>query len=184
MRGRANQAHEIPRAVNSTGGGGILDRPAARWQNASSFLDQNFFGLTRPAAMKQFFLRLFTWWNGQTFGTQLWTWLYGEFVGEDEFGNRYHRTRGGKIDKALGFERRWVIYNGYAEASTIPPSWHGWMHHTVDTPPTQESYKPFAWQKPHRQNMTGTPGALRPIGSTLAQGRRPKATGDYKAWSP
>jgi len=32
--------------------------------------------------------------------------------------------------------------------------------------------------------MTGTPGALRPAGSTLAQGRRPKATGDYKAWSP
>ncbi|MBV9260409.1 MAG: NADH:ubiquinone oxidoreductase subunit NDUFA12, partial [Pseudolabrys sp.] len=26
--------------------------------------------------------------------------------------------------------------------------------------------------------------ALRPSGSTLAQGRRPKATGDYKAWSP
>ncbi len=26
------------------------------------------------------------------------------------------RTKGGKIDSALGFERRWVIYNGYAEA--------------------------------------------------------------------
>ncbi len=60
--------------------------------------------------MKTFLLRLFTWWNGQTFGTQLWTWLYGEFVGEDEFGNRYYRTKGGKIDPALGFERRWVIY--------------------------------------------------------------------------
>jgi hypothetical protein len=41
------------------------------------------------AAMKNFLLRFFTWWNGQTFGTQLWTWLYGEFVGQDEFGNRY-----------------------------------------------------------------------------------------------
>ena len=47
--------------------------------------------------MKKFLLRFFTWWNGQTFGTQLWTWLYGEFVGEDEFGNRYFRTRRGKI---------------------------------------------------------------------------------------
>ena len=44
---------------------------------------------------------------------------------------------GGKIDPTLGFERRWVIYNGYAEASTMPPSWHGWMHHTVDVPPTR-----------------------------------------------
>ena len=31
--------------------------------------------------MKQFFLKLFTWWNGQTFGTQLWTWRFGELVG-------------------------------------------------------------------------------------------------------
>ena len=86
--------------------------------------------------MKSFLLRLFTWWNGQTFGTQLWTWRYGEFVGEDEFGNRYYRTRDGKIDPALCLERRWVIYNGYAESSTVPPSWHGWLHHTVDVPPT------------------------------------------------
>ena len=34
--------------------------------------------------MKSFLLRLFTWWNSQTFGTQLWTALYGELVGEDE----------------------------------------------------------------------------------------------------
>ena len=59
--------------------------------------------------MKTFFLRFFTWWNGATFGTLLTTSLYGEFVGEDEFGNRYYRTKGGKIDPALGFERRWVI---------------------------------------------------------------------------
>jgi NADH:ubiquinone oxidoreductase subunit len=140
--------------------------------------------LSTCAPMKSFLLRVFTWWNVQTFGTQLWTWLYGEFVGEDEFGNRYFRTRGGKIDRTLGFERRWVIFNGYAEATSIPPSWHGWIHHTVDMPPTQENYKPRNWQKPHRPNLTGTPGAWRPTGSTLAQGRRPKATGDYKAWTP
>ena len=62
--------------------------------------------------MKLFFLKIFTWWNGQTFGTQLWTWRFGELVGEDEQGNRYFRTSGGKIDPTLGFERRWVIYNG------------------------------------------------------------------------
>lgn len=134
--------------------------------------------------MKTFLLKFFTWWNGQTFGTQLWTWRFGEVVGEDEGGNRYYRTKGGKIDPALGFERRWVIYNGLAEPSRVPPSWHGWLHHTVDVPPTQENYKPRPWQKPHRANMTGTPGAHRPTGSTLAQGRRPKATGDYKPWAP
>ena len=49
--------------------------------------------------MKSFLLKLFTWWNSQTFGTQFWTWMYGEAVGEDEFGNRYYRTCGGKIDQ-------------------------------------------------------------------------------------
>ena len=136
------------------------------------------------SAMKSFLLKLFTWWNSQTFGTQFWTWMYGEAVGEDEFGNRYYRTSGGKIDpRMLGFERRWVIYNGYTEASTVPPSWHGWLHHTVDVPPTQENYKPRAWQKPHRRQFDRHAGAYRPPGSTLAAGRRPKATGDYKAWS-
>ena len=134
--------------------------------------------------MKTLILRILTWWNSQTFGTQLWTKLYGEFVGEDEFGNRYYRTKGGKIDPHLGFQRRWVIYNGYTEASTVPPSWHGWLHHTVDEPPTEEKYKARSWQKPHRANLTGSPAASRPTGSTLAQGRRPKATGDYRAWSP
>ena len=105
-----------------------LDTKAARWQNGPTLNARQ-----RAAAMKSFLLKIFTWWNSQTFGTQLWTWLYGEFVGEDEFGNRYYRTRGGKIDPTLGFERRWTIFNGYTEASTIPPSWHGWMHHTVDT---------------------------------------------------
>jgi NADH:ubiquinone oxidoreductase subunit len=80
-------------------------------------------------ARNEFPAALLPWWNGWTIGTQVWTSLYGEFVGEDEFGNRYFRTRGGKIDPNLGFERRWVIYNGVAEASTVPPSWHGWLHH-------------------------------------------------------
>jgi NADH:ubiquinone oxidoreductase subunit len=157
-----------------------LDSAAARWhQTADKHASVN----TR-AAMKTFLLRFFTWWNGQTFGTQVWTKLHGEFVGEDEFGNRYYRTKGGKIDPTLGLERRWVIYNGVAEASRVPPSWHGWLHHTVDVLPTQDKTAPHPWEKPHRPNLTGTPNAHRPTGSTLAQGRRPKATGDYKAWSP
>jgi NADH:ubiquinone oxidoreductase subunit len=134
--------------------------------------------------MKTFLLRFFTWWNGATFGTLFWTWLHGEFVGTDEFGNRYYRRRGGRADPGLGFERRWVIYNGLAEPSRVPPSWHGWLHHTVDVPPTQEGYQPRAWQKPHVPNLTGEPGAYRPLGSMLATGQRPRVTGDYEAWTP
>ena len=128
--------------------------------------------------MKTFLLRFFTWWNGQTFGTQLWTWRYGELVGQDEFGNRYYRTRGGKIDPTLLMERRWVIYNGEAEASMVPPSWHGWLHHTVDLPPTEESYKPRPGRSrtgrisPARRPRTGRPARR----WRRAAGRRRPAT--------
>ena len=71
-----------------------------------------------------------------------------------------------------------------AEASMVPPTWHGWLHHTVDVPPTQSSAKPWPWEKPHRPNLTGTPLAWRPPGSVLAEGVRPPATGDYKPWTP
>ena len=134
--------------------------------------------------MKDWLLQIFTWWNGQTIGTRFHTWRQGERVGEDEFGNVYYRTKGGVKDKALGFQRRWVIYKGDAEASKVPPGWNGWLHHTVDVAPSEESYQPREWQQPHQQNWTGTALAYRPQGSTLAEGERPAATGDYEAWTP
>ena len=134
--------------------------------------------------MNQNILHFFTWWNGTTLGTRLHTWRFGERVGEDEFGNVYYRTAGGKVDPTIGVQRRWVRYNGYAEASAIPPGWWGWMHHQVDVPPSETTYAAREWEKPHRQNLTGTARAYRPKGSTLSSGQRPAATGDYKAWSP
>jgi len=134
--------------------------------------------------IKDFLLRFFTWWNGATLNTLFYTWRQGELVGHDQFGNAYYRTRGGAIDPALGFERRWVIYNGVSEASATPPGWNGWLHHTVDTPPTAEDYKPHPWELPHMANPTGTPAAIRPDGSTLRPGPRQPTGGDYEAWSP
>lgn len=131
-------------------------------------------------AMKKFLIQFFTWWNGTTLNTRFHTWRHGTKVGEDEFGNVYYQ---GGMDSE-GRTRRWVIYNGYSEASTIPPGWHGWMHHKVDVPPTQENYQAREWQKPHRPNMTGTPDAYRPRGSILVGEDRPRVTGDYDAWTP
>jgi NADH:ubiquinone oxidoreductase subunit len=134
--------------------------------------------------MKQFLLRFFTWWNGANLNTLYYTRRHGELVGHDEFGNAYYQTKGGKIDPGLGFVRRWVIYNGVAEASMTPPGWNGWLHRTVDVPPTGESYTPYAWELPHLGNPTGTPAAVRPKGSTLRHGRRQASGGDYQAWIP
>ena len=124
--------------------------------------------------MKNFFLQFFTWWHSQTLGTRFHTWRHGNKVGEDAQGNVYYQAG----------ERRWVIYNGAAEASRIPAGWHGWMHHRTDTPPSEEAYEHRSWELPHKENLTGTVGAYRPKGSILNPEKRPEVTGDYEAWSP
>ncbi|MCW5695422.1 MAG: NADH:ubiquinone oxidoreductase subunit NDUFA12 [Bauldia sp.] len=126
--------------------------------------------------MKQFILQFFTWWNGQTLGTRFHTWRRGKLVGTDEAGNRYYRDPRN--------DRRWVIYNGVAEASAIPPGWHAWMHRTTDTAPPDSNYRRRSWEKPHQPNLTGTPRAYRPPGSILNPAERPKVTGDYEPWVP
>lgn len=135
--------------------------------------------------MKNLLLMIFTWWKGQTFGAWVNTRLNGEFVGEDEFGNRYYRTKGGAVDKCLGFQRRWVIYKADADASCIPAGWNGWIHHRVDVAPSEEQgYRPWPWQQPHMANPTGTAAAYRPQGSILGAVKRAPTGGDYEAWKP
>lgn len=116
-----------------------------------------------------------------TIGTRIFTWLRGEHVGADQFGNQYYQDR-----KPVKGQRRkrWVMYNGEVEASRVPPDWHGWLHHTVDTPPPAAGLPRREWQKDHVPNLTGTAEAYRPPGHVLSGGRRDKATGDYEPWKP
>ena len=65
--------------------------------------------------------KIFTWWNQDTFGTRIKTILFGKFVGQDSFGNKYYESKNGK---------RWVIYSGEIDASKIPVEWYSWIHHT------------------------------------------------------
>jgi len=120
--------------------------------------------------------QIFTWWNGQTLGTKLFTALRGELVGEDADGNRFYRSADGV--------RRWVIYGGEAEASNVSPDWHGWLHRTYEDPPKDGSLPRKAWEKDHVPNLTGTDGAYRPPGSVLTPQARPQVGGDYEAWQP
>ena len=127
-------------------------------------------------SFKELLIEVFTWWNGQTLGTRFYTWRMGQRVGEDDQGNIYYQTKDAK--------RRWVIYNGEAEASRISPDWHGWLHHTFEEPPTVEPLKRQSWERDHIPNLTGTVHAWRPQGSIARSGERQKATGDYEAWRP
>lgn len=128
------------------------------------------------------FSEIFSWWGGNTWSNRLYTALRGRHVGTDEMGNRYYEQSKGI--GPLGKPRRWVIYKTLAEASHIPPGWHGWMHYTTDVPPTEEEYKPRAWEKPHRTNKTGSSEAYRPPGSILNPDYQTKEIGEYKAWRP
>lgn len=118
--------------------------------------------------------RIFTWWDGQSFGTQLWTSRNGTKVGEDAQGNIYYRN--------ADDSRRWVIYNGENEASRVSPDWHGWLHHTWDEPPTEANLPRKAWEKPHQENLTGTMAAYAPAGSIRKAA--PAERSDYEAWTP
>ena len=113
-----------------------------------------------------------------SFGTWLHTKLHGIKVGEDSTGNVYYKS---KRLRFAGREERWVVYNGEAEASKVPPEWHAWLHHTTDAPidaPTRP------WQKPHQPNMTGTDKAYLPPGHDRRGGDAPKMGTGYTAWKP
>ena len=119
-------------------------------------------------------MRAVTWWNGSTIGTQIFTARHGVRVGEDAAGNVFYRSKDGK--------RRWVIFNGEAEASRVGPDWHGWLHHTWDEPPTDRPLQRKPWEKPHLPNLTGTAEAYAPPGSIRRV--QPVERRDYEPWTP
>ena len=96
---------------------------------------------------------IFTWWNRQTFGTFLKTLFFGKYVGSDEFGNKYYRSKNNE---------RWVIYAKNIEATKITSDWYLWMHHTIDKAPNFKENK-FSWQKKHLENQTGTKNSYKPV---------------------
>lgn len=125
-------------------------------------------------------MKIFTWWDGATIGTALYSARKGKRVGEDHQGNVYYE--GGS--DVHGVPRRWVIYNGVNDASRVPAEWHGWLHHTIDGTPESNLPPPRIWEKDYVPNQTGTVNAYRPGGAIEHGGQRAMATGDYEAWSP
>ena len=110
---------------------------------------------------------IFVWWNRQTIGTRIQTLLFGKFVGEDNFGNKYYKSKSGK---------RWVIYSGEVDASKIPDDWYSWMHFTPNKIENTHELKKFDWQKPHKSNLTGSKEAYSPKKNTDAIKKK------YNSW--
>jgi NADH:ubiquinone oxidoreductase subunit len=123
-----------------------------------------------------FFKNLFTWWEGATTGTALFSWRHGQKVGEDELGNVYLQTKKG--------DRRWVMYKGSNDVSRIPPEWYSWLTRQIDDVPDKALPPSPKFLKPATGNLTGTPLAYRPSGALERGGQRQAASGDYQAWIP
>jgi NADH:ubiquinone oxidoreductase subunit len=124
--------------------------------------------------------KIFTWWDGATIGTALFSAMNGEQVGTDAQGNKYYRSK----KRPDARERRWVIYNGANDASRVPAEWHGWLHGSFDALPESHLAPPKIWEADYTPNATGTAQAYRPQGALEQGGRRARATGDYEAWTP
>ena len=127
------------------------------------------------------FSKLFTWWDGATIGTAMFSAFNGEQVGTDAQGNKYYRS---KKKGSGGRERRWVIYEGANDSSRVPAEWHGWLHHSYDELPESRLPPPKIWEVGHTPNPTGTVAAYRPQGALERGGRRARATTDYEPWTP
>lgn len=124
-----------------------------------------------------FWSKTFTWWNGATWGTSLWTSLRGDEVGRDDNGNIYYRQKKNPA-------RRWVIYSGSNDGSRVPPGWQAWLRGTIEDLPEQALPQRRRFQTEPVSNQTGTMAAFRPDGSLGSKGVRPASTGDYQPWTP
>jgi NADH:ubiquinone oxidoreductase subunit len=119
-----------------------------------------------------------------SFFTMLRTWLRGELVGEDEYGNRYYRARGRGRGGSWRQEQRWVVFAHAAEPTMVPPGWVGWLHRRFELPPSEQPLPAPKWEREPLPNLTGTAAAYLPPGAIQRGGQRAPATGDYEAWRP
>jgi NADH:ubiquinone oxidoreductase subunit len=117
-----------------------------------------------------------------TIGTLLYTFFKGRLLGRDAYGNKYYEAKSEVT--AEGKKKRWVIYNGLAEPTKVPPDWHGWLHYTQDAPPTLVPQVRHAWLKEPQPNLTGTTLAYVPPGHVSRGAKRARTVGDYEPWKP
>ena len=171
-----------PRALASL----ALDRPPSRRHSPPRASARCAYSDQRPRNDRSCFCcRFFTWWNGATLNTLLHTRRHGELVGHRRIRQPLLPHARRRIDPALGFERRWVIYNGVAEASMTPPGWNGWLHHTVDV--AADRGRPTSRTTGKRRISAIRPARLRRFGPRArrcgaAPARRPAAI--IEAWTP
>lgn len=69
----------------------------------------------------------------------------GTLKGTDQFGNQYYE----QIDGVQHGRHRWVVYGDLQNYNTtsVPPEWHGWLHHITDDDPVSASVRYYYYQQ-------------------------------------
>ena len=104
--------------------------------------------------------------------------FFSECHGTDAYGNSYYES---KFKGSAGRPYRWVDFSGERDASKVPATWHGWLHHTFDEAPTKTAHSRKIWEKPHIENRTGSSLAYHPLANRHDPSIKSQ---DYEAWSP
>ena len=113
------------------------------------------------------------------FITKLKTMFFYNFIGEDQFGNKYYEQ---KPRNNLRSVKRIVKYKGLPEASKVPPGWHGWLHHNTKNIPNNEKDESYYWQKQHVPNLSGTIHSKLP--TKFFEKNQNTSDPQYYAWIP
>ena len=94
-------------------------------------------------------------------------------------GNFFESAR--KLFYKCGFKpcEPFAHYKKDIDASKITSDWFLWMHHTIDDIPNKDSKK-FSWQKPHKDNKTGTNESYKP--NKISKNN--KKFKKYESWRP
>ena len=107
--------------------------------------------------------------------TKLYSMLNGIEIGRDDNGNIYYME---KMSLFSSYIKRWVVYKGDVEASSIPPAWHLWLHYTSDKIPENNKFVTPRWLKEPQANKSGSKKAYHPVNY------KQQIVPDYEPWRP
>jgi len=71
-------------------------------------------------------------------------------------------------------QHRWVVYAGEksfydVDSSTVPPEWHGWLHHTTDAPPTATTVGSTGAVPPKHNSVGSSAPYARALGGVVSE---------------
>eukprot|EP00270_Netrium_digitus_P021858 TRINITY_DN9603_c0_g1_i3.p1 TRINITY_DN9603_c0_g1~~TRINITY_DN9603_c0_g1_i3.p1 ORF type:complete len:154 (-),score=28.35 TRINITY_DN9603_c0_g1_i3:341-802(-) len=98
--------------------------------------------------------------------------LGATLVGTDSHGNKY-------------YERMDVQYESWDyNASTVPPEWHGWLHHITDCQPPQLELLRPSYGRNHVPNLTGQGEGLIYHAKGHAMNPQQRGWAKFEGWRP